>query len=207
MQGSRYQLQCANGERQGLIVDWHGNPAVNDNGQELVGAVLDHNSITQRNFGSATVERAINLLNDHRLPIHEFVPKQVRGLAHAALMPVSELVRLFGIGEISQDIRERFDISFTKQDQRRLDDIRGIARMAWSVTPEPLLYYPVAYNARLRETGGKHNSVADRLAYTALTNGKAVAGGVFRHVRRAFTHDNDDKSSFIGNVDFYPNAS
>lgn len=330
MHGSRYQLQIENGERQGSILDRNGNPVVNNNGIELRGAVLDHESITQRNFGTVALatmvargveqvmhpaiggaveyvsdfwndpigrvyrsmppilnvvyandleawgeqvrdyhknikgfdekgrgfhalhtepfywahdtfvdanrriaehynpdpftqadwhqlqlesntwysrysmpmgivpgsdeeyrqwradivqnkleitpsaDRAINMMIDGKLPLHEVVPRQFRGLARAALMPVGEAARIFGIGEMSEDIRERFNIPFSDKDQQRLDDFRGMSRLLWKQMPEPLLYNGEAYSAHLRETGGKHRSTIDHVTYATMSAGAAA---------------------------------
>lgn len=352
MHGPKYQLQIDKGERQGLLVDRHGNLVVNNNGVELHGAVLDRKSIVQRNFGSialtcmlakgieqvmdpatgAAVEyisdfwpapvrrfrrsippilsvvyagnaqewgeevrgyhnkinvtdemgrhhkaldpetfywahdtfkegtaaiaeyyspypftrahreqlqlesntwyanygmpmgpvpedytaylkwrddwvtnklemtpsadRAINMLMDHKLPIHEFVPKRMRGLARAALMSPSEMIRIFGIGEISPDIRHRFDIPFSDDDQQKLDNFRGVSRLLWKPLPNPILYQGVAYESHLREMSGRHKNVVDRMTHTALSVGMAA----FNHLQRAFSPDQTED-------DFYPDAA
>ncbi len=115
-----------------------------------------------------SADRAINMLMEGKLPLHEVVPRQFRWLARAALMPVGEAARIFGIGEMSEDVRERFDIPFSADDQEKLDNFRGVSRLLWRPTPKPLLYNDEAYGARLRETGGRHDNVIDLVAYNGI---------------------------------------
>jgi len=114
------------------------------------------------------------MIMEGKLPLHEVVPRQFRGLARAALMPVSEAARIFGIGEMSEDIRERFAIPFSDDDQQKLDDLRGVSRLLWKRVPAPLLYNGEAYDARLRETGGKHRNTIDHMTYMGMSIGTTV---------------------------------
>lgn len=122
-----------------------------------------------------SADRAINMLMEGKLPLHEVMPRQFRGLARTALMSVGEAARIFGIGEMSEDIRDRFNIPFSDEDQKRLDDFRGVSRLLWRVAPKPLLYNDEAYSARLREAHGKHDNLVDQAAYQGL---RATVRGV-----------------------------
>ncbi len=119
-------------------------------------------------------DRAINMALDRNPPRPEAVPKKVWALAKVALTPVTELMSMLTIGELPEDIRQRFDIPFSEDDQKRLDDFRDVARTFLSPLPAPVQYLGAAYDDRLRENNGKHENFTDRLSHAGISAGTAV---------------------------------
>ena len=121
-----------------------------------------------------SAERAIDLALDRQPPRAEAVPRVVWPLAKLALMPVTEMVSIMMIGELPADIRTKFGIPFSRDDQKRLDELRSIIKTFESPLPTPLQYLTV-YDAVRRDRGGEHKSVVDRATYAGISVGKEVA--------------------------------
>lgn len=121
-----------------------------------------------------SAERAISMALDHNPPRPEIVPRAVWFLAKAAIMPVTDVMSLLSVGELPADIRDKFNIPFSKNDQKRLDDIRNAAKVFWNALPDSVRYYPSAYDDVLRERNGQHKSRIDQAVYLGTTAAKNV---------------------------------
>ncbi|MCA9335233.1 DUF2236 domain-containing protein, partial [Candidatus Saccharibacteria bacterium] len=121
-----------------------------------------------------SAERAIDLAINRQPPRPESVPRAVWPLAKLALVPVTEMMSLITIGELPEDIRQKFGIPFSKDDQKHLDDIRNVIKTFEGPVPDPLQYLPV-YDAIRRDRIDQRETFVDTVTYTGLTLGKEVA--------------------------------
>lgn len=121
-----------------------------------------------------SAERAIDLAVNRQPPRPESVPKAVWPLAKLALIPVTEAMSLITIGELPEEIRHKFGIPFSKDDQKHLDDIRNVIKTFEAPIPDPLQYATV-YDAIRRDRGGHDETLIDAITYSGLTIGKEVA--------------------------------
>lgn len=120
-------------------------------------------------------ERALNLALERKPPRPENVPKPVWALAKLALLPVTEVITSLTIGELPAEIREKFDIPFTKSEEKVRDNMRTIVKAIDSTAPDPLKYLTV-YNSLYRERGGKHKNWRDELIHSASQRAIHLAG-------------------------------
>ena len=111
-------------------------------------------------------ERALNLALDRKPPRPENVPKAAWMLAKVALVPVTEIMTTLTVGEMPAEIRQKFDIPFTKEQEMLRDTIRATVRTFDGAVPDPLKYLTV-YNSLQRERGGKHKNWRDGLIHKA----------------------------------------
>lgn len=65
-------------------------------------------------------------------------------------LPPGRLFRATGVATLPPVLRDRFGLRWTSSDQRRFDAFARSVRLAGALTPEPLLYSPVAARARRR---------------------------------------------------------
>lgn|GEM_PF-2806068 len=125
---------------------------------------------------------AIDAAQSGKAPRPELVPKRVWRLAEVALAPATEIFGLVTIGEISPDIREKFGIPFSTEQQKQLDELRTIAK-AVNLLPDPMTYVPQAYDSLVRERGG-HKNRLDRMIYTGQSLGARAVKRVVEPVRK-----------------------
>lgn len=134
--------------------------------------------------GNDMAKWAIDAAVDRKLPRPAKVPESIWRLAQVALTPVTEIMSLATIGEISPDIREKFEIPFSDDEQKRLNELRNIAQAFFHPLPDPITHLPV-YKSIVREHGG-HKNMRDRLIYKSMSVGgtalKAVADPVLKLV-------------------------
>jgi uncharacterized protein (DUF2236 family) len=62
-------------------------------------------------------------------------------------------MRLVIFGGLPPIVRERFDIAWTRADERRYRAIRAAIRRIWPYVPASFTWYPAARNGWLREQG------------------------------------------------------
>ena len=122
-----------------------------------------------------SAERAINVALNRNPPRPENVPKSVWRLAKTAIAPVTEIVSLVAIGELDPQIRNRFGIPFSTDDQKHLNELHDIAKAFVDPLPDPIRYSPMAYGSLLRGRSGEHKNLSDNLIYKGLSLGSSAA--------------------------------
>ena len=188
--------QCTDADRQQLQYEsatwysYYGMP------MNMVPANYDANLAYRRHMVdnvlemNPSAERAINMAIDRRPPRPDIAPKTIWPLARLALLPVTEMMSLMTIGELPEDIRNKFGIPFSKSDQEHLDDIRNVVKTFEPPLPSAMQYATV-YDAVLRDRGGGYETPVDYIAHTGLTVGKEVAKRtvvpLFKQTQRAVT--------------------
>ncbi|USN96088.1 MAG: DUF2236 domain-containing protein [Candidatus Nomurabacteria bacterium] len=143
-----------------------------------------------------SAERAINLALDRTPPRPESVPKAAWPLAKLALMPVTELMSLLTIGELPADIRTKFGIPFTKDNQKRLNELRNIIKTFEGPLPDPLQYLTV-YDAVKRDRGGEHKNMVDHVTHTGIAAGKEVVKRIVFPVFKKAQQSAESIRSFV----------
>jgi uncharacterized protein (DUF2236 family) len=137
-----------------------------------------------------SAERALTAAVDRNPPRPEVVPKAVWILAKAALMPIGETVGLLTIGELPEDIRHKFDIPFSKADQKHLDHIRTVITALSTPVPDRLKYLTV-YDSLMRDRDGRHRNTIDEVLHRGITLGssalKSTVIPIFNQVRSSKT--------------------
>lgn len=129
-----------------------------------------------------SAERAIDMALSHNPPRPENVPRVMWSLAKVAMMPVTEIMSTLAIGELPQDIRDKFGIPFSKDDQKLLNNIRTVVKAFEDPLPAPLQYLTV-YDAVRRDRGGEHGSIVDHMAHTGISLGSTAVATTIQRVR------------------------
>lgn len=131
--------------------------------------------ISNRLEMNPSAERAIDLALGRNPPRPDNVSKALWRAAKVAIAPVTEIVSLVTIGEIDPKIRDKFGIPFSTDDQRRLDEVRGIVKAFVDPLPDPVRYSPMAYDSLLRGRSGEHKNKQDALLHRGMSLGSHAA--------------------------------
>lgn len=120
-----------------------------------------------------SAERAIDLALDRNPPRPEAVPRIIWPLAKVAMMPVTEIMSALTIGELPEDIRAKFGIPFSADEQKLVNNMRDIVKAFESSLPGPLQYLTV-YDAIKRDQGGRHKNRIDHISHAGISAGTEV---------------------------------
>lgn len=131
-----------------------------------------------------SAERAIDLALNRTPPRPEMVPKMAWPLAKIALAPVTEIMSVLTIGELPKDIRDKFGIPFSKDEQKFLDDIRTVIGTLENPLPRPV-QYPTVYKAIKRDEGGEHKNAVDHMAHLWISLGSTALARTLKTARAA----------------------
>ncbi|TFV61426.1 DUF2236 domain-containing protein [Mycobacterium sp. PS03-16] len=85
------------------------------------------------------------------------LPAPVRWALRKVLRPVFDATYLTTIGVMEPEVRDILGIEWTDRDQRRLENIWRVIRVAYRVLPERITYTPLAYHAR------RHHAVIQKM--------------------------------------------
>jgi uncharacterized protein (DUF2236 family) len=85
------------------------------------------------------------------------LPTFLHPLAHALARPGIRLNYLSVVGLLDPRLREKLGVTWSSEEQRRLERIYRIIRMAYRVLPDRLTYFPLAYHAR------KHHKCLEKM--------------------------------------------
>lgn len=86
------------------------------------------------------------------------VPKVFYPLIKAALRPALRLNYLSIVGLLDPRLRAKLGVTWSPEEQRRLNRIYRTIRIAYRVLPDRLTYFPLAYHAR------KHHQCLEKMA-------------------------------------------
>lgn len=90
------------------------------------------------------------------------LPFPVRSLARGLARPLLRFNYLSIVGLLDPRLRAMVGVEWSQQEQRQLERIYAVIRLAYRVLPERLTYFPIAYHAR------KHHRCIERMKQREL---------------------------------------
>lgn len=85
------------------------------------------------------------------------LPKVLHPLARALARPGIRLNYLSVVGMLDPRLREKLGVTWSPEEQRQLERIYRIIRLAYRILPDRLTYFPLAYHAR------KHHQCLEKM--------------------------------------------
>ncbi|KWX67502.1 oxygenase MpaB family protein [Mycobacterium sp. NAZ190054] len=96
-------------------------------------------------------------LNTGKAELPPSLPRALHPLARAVARPGLRLNYLSIVGLLDPRLRAKLGVTWSAEEQRRLDRIYAMIRTAYRVLPDRLTYFPLAYHAR------KHHQCLEKM--------------------------------------------
>lgn len=104
--------------------------------------------------------QALQLMDEMRtgrVALPPAIPRPLRPLARLALRPFLRLNYLSVVGLLQPRLRDKLGVGWSAREQRELNRIYTLIRIASRVLPDRLTYFPLAYHAR------KHHQCLEKM--------------------------------------------
>lgn len=107
--------------------------------------------------GTPQALQLIGEMKAGKADLPKFLPRVLHPLARALARPGIRLNYLSVVGLLDPRLREKLGVTWSPEEQRQLDRIYRMIRLAYRILPDRLTYFPLAYHAR------KHHQCLEKM--------------------------------------------